>query len=76
MKVHEAEQLIKNIDSTVEALNKITAFDSRYDDLHTVLESAEVGMSWKSIALTSVNNLCAYKNVLKERIKNAELPNI
>lgn len=71
MTVSEAEREIHNIEETIKAIHKLTALNTKSDVIDNLLEEAEINMLWSSIALHSVNSMCAYKNILKDKIKNA-----
>ena len=71
MKVKEARKEIENIEKTINILNDVepNAMQEVFDNI----EGTNHGADWLIAKLHIVNSMMAYKNILKERIENAEL---
>ena len=71
MKVKEAKKEIENIEKTISILN-----DVEPDTMQNVFDNIEgynQGANWMNAKLHIINSMMAYKNILKEKIENAEL---
>ena len=66
MKVKEAKKEIENIEKTISILNDIEP-----DAMQNVFDSIEA--DWKIAKLHIINSMMAYKNILREKIEDAEL---
>lgn len=66
MKVKEAKKEIENIEKTISILN-----DVEPDAMQNVFDSIEA--DWKIAKLHIINSMMAYKNILREKIEDAEL---
>lgn len=74
MTVKEAQRTIEHLEDTIEAIHKLTKYDNENDNrVDKIVEAAGVGMFWQSIALHSINAMAAYKNILREKIDNAQI---
>ena len=71
MKVKEARKEIENIEKTISILNNV-----EHNDMQKVFDNIKGfnhGANWKTSKLHIINSMTAYKNILKERIENAEI---
>ena len=74
MTVKEANRMIEHLEDTINAIHMITKYDHENDNrVDKIVEAAGVGMFWQSIALHSINAMAAYKNILKDKIDNAQI---
>jgi len=74
MTVREARREIEYLEDTINAIHMLTKYDTENDNrVDKIVEAAGVGMFWKSIALHSINAMAAYKNILQEKIDNAQI---
>lgn len=72
MKVKDAKKEIDNIQKTIDILNHINdklVEDYIISDIRHLFEDAE----WKNMKIHIINSMCAYKNILKDRIDNTEM---
>ena len=74
MIVREAKKYIEEIDKTIKEFNKILDLCSKdKEQADWVLGRAGITTSWIDMMNISINSMVAYKNILKDRIENAEL---
>lgn len=71
MKVRDARKEIKNIEKTISILNDVEP--SAMQEVFNNIEGYNRGADWKIAKLHIINSMMAYKNILKERIENAEI---
>lgn len=71
MKVKEARKEIENIEKTISILNDVEP--SEMQNIFDNIEGFNRGADWKIAKLHIINSMMAYKNILKERIENAEI---
>ncbi|RHU81946.1 hypothetical protein DXC24_14800 [Clostridium sp. OM08-29] len=71
MTVKEANKYIENIDNEIKNLQKLlTLPDEKKKALE---ENANFNNTIVGVVNTAVNCMCAYKNILKEKIDNAQI---
>ena len=74
MTVKEAQMEIKNLEDTIKNMHLLTKYDKEKDNVvDKIADAAGTNMIWQSIVLHSVNAMTAYKNILKEKIDNAQI---
>lgn len=71
MKVKDARKEIENIEKTISILNDVEP--STMQEVFNNIEGYNRGADWKIAKLHIVNSMMAYKNILKEKIENAEI---
>lgn len=71
MKVKEARKEIENIEKTISILNDIEP--SEIQNVFDNIKGFNRGSDWKIAKLHIINSMMAYKNILKEKIENAEI---
>ncbi len=71
MKVKEARKEIDNILEVLGSLREIP--QDKMDEIFAGISDTYPEMSWNKAKLHIINSMCAYKNILLDRIDNAEL---
>lgn len=71
MTVKEANKYIEKIDNEVKNLQKLLSLTN--DEKRVIEEGANLNTPVVGMVNIAVNCMCAYKNVLKEKIDNAEI---
>lgn len=71
MKVNEAEKYIEGIDKQVKNLQKLCTLSKVERDELT--KKVDIDGSFDGMLNMAINSMLAYKTVLKDRIKNADL---
>ena len=71
MTVKEANKYIENIDNEIKNLQKLlTLSDEQKKELE---ENANFNTPITGMVNTEVNCMCAYKNILKEKVDNTQI---
>lgn len=71
MTVKEANKYIENIDNEIKNLQKLlTLSDEQKKELE---ENANFNTPITGMVNTAVNCMCAYKNILKEKVDNTQI---
>ena len=71
MKVKDAKKEIENIEKTISILNDVNP--RTMQEVFNDIEGYNHGADWKTAKLHIINSMMAYKNILKEKIENAEI---
>ena len=71
MKVKEAKKEIENIEKTISILNDVEP--DAMQNVFNNIEGFNRGADWKTAKIHIINAMMAYKNILKEKIENAEI---
>lgn len=71
MTVKEANKYIEKIDNEIKNLQKLATLDAEKRGF--IEETAELNSTLGGMVNTAVNAMCAYKNILKEKIDNAQI---
>lgn len=71
MTVKEARKEIENIEKTISILNDVEP--SAMQEVFNNIEGFNQGADWMFAKLHIINSMIAYKNILKEKIDDAEL---
>ena len=71
MKVKEARKEIEHIEKTISILNDLSP--DVMQEVFDNIEGNNCGADWKLAKLHIINSMMAYKNILKDKIDDAEL---
>lgn len=71
MKVKEARQEIQHIQETIEILHQLP--EEQISEAFLQINDVFPNANWNTSKLHIINGLCAYKNILKERIESADI---
>ena len=71
MTVKEANKRIEQIDNEISNLKKFLALDETHSDI--IEEKVGLNSTLAIMVDTAVNAMCAYKNILREKIDNAKI---
>ena len=71
MKVSEASKLITKIDKEIKNLQKFNSLSEQEKD--TLERALGVNSTLEDIVCTSINAMSSYKNIIKQRIDDAEI---
>lgn len=71
MTVKEANKYIEKIDNEIKNLQKLVALDAEKRGF--IEETAKLNSTLEGMVNTAVNSMCAYKNILKEKIDNTQI---
>ena len=72
MKVKDAKKEINNIQNSIDMINHMNdelVEEYIISDIRNIFPNAE----WRTLKLHIINSMCAYKNVLTDKINNAEI---
>lgn len=68
MKVKEARKEVQNIEKTLSIIAELP-----YKEMDGILEKVNSSMEWDNMSVHIINSMAAYKNILKDKIENAEI---
>lgn len=71
MTVKEGNKYIEKIDNEIKNLQKLATLDAEKRGF--IEEKAGLNSTIEGMVNTAVNSMCAYKNILKEKIDNTEI---
>lgn len=71
MTVREAEKCIENIDNEVKNIQKLLHLSK--EEYEELADKLCINSPVEALVNTSVNAMLAYKNILREKIKNARI---